>query len=148
MLLFTSCKKNNEKESLVAPIVETEVTLPKKFRVVLNPEYNVNVTGKVMLKAEQNNVTLTAIVSGLVPGEHALYIQDKVNQSDDNSKFIGNLIADDSGNGTISKITEDWCIGCGNDAKDILGKHIVVYTKANDPSSTLETSISCSGLIK
>ena len=148
LFIFTSCKKNNEEEKTVEPDVKVAIVKPRKIKVVLSPESNTNAAGKVMLKTENNSVTITAIVSGLTSGEHALYIQDNTKEIDNNSKFIGKLIADENGNGTLSKTTEDWCVGCDNVTKDILGKHIVVYTKVNDSSNALETSVSCSGFIK
>lgn len=152
LFVFTSCKKNNEEEKTVEPDVKVATVKPRKIKVVLSPESNTNASGKVMLKTKNNSVTITAIVSGLTPGEHALYIQDNTKEIDNNSKFIGKLIADENGNGTLSKTTEDWCIDCGENAKDISGKHIIVYTDVKNfisqSSSTTDTKVSCTGIIQ
>jgi Cu-Zn family superoxide dismutase len=35
---------------------------------------------------------------------------------------IGNITADEKGNATMTLKTTEWCIGCGDETKDILGK--------------------------
>ena len=136
ILLFSSCKKKEKEEKHITDdTVETVTVTPVKIKVALHPKDEADATGNVVFKEEDGSVTMTAIISGLSSGEHPVYIQKQENDKN----FIGNLIADDSGNGTISKISDEWCIGCSDAAKDILGKSVVIYTG---------TQISCTGVIK
>ena len=65
---------------------------------------------------------------------------------------IGNFTADENGNGTITLKTEEWCIGCGDTNKDILGKGLIVHDKADDfitqPTGNAGARVACSGIIK
>jgi Cu-Zn family superoxide dismutase len=66
--------------------------------------------------------------------------------------LVGNFIADENGNGTISKTTDEWCIGCADTTKDVLGKAIIVHAGADDftsqPSGAAGARVSCAGIIQ
>jgi Cu-Zn family superoxide dismutase len=48
--------------------------------------------------------------------------------------------------------TEEWCIGCGDATKDILGKGLIVHQDADDfttqPTGNSGARVACSGIIK
>ena len=120
---------------------------------------------------------MTAIISELTPGEHAIHIHNSSDCSSPDGKSagghwnptakphgkwgaetgyhkgdIGNFTADENGNGTISFTTNEWCIGCGDDTKDILGKGIIVHAGVDDltsqPSGAAGARVSCAGIIQ
>ncbi|GAB1857106.1 hypothetical protein MHTCC0001_19420 [Flavobacteriaceae bacterium MHTCC 0001] len=141
--VFISCGDKKKEQTIEdVEVVETKVVpKPKKIKVSLDAKNGTNASGSVSFKTLEGLVTVTAIVSGLAPGEHPVYIQKQETITTDR-EFIGNLIADENGNGTISKTSNSWCIGCEDKIKDILKKTVVIYSVA-DP-----TKVSCSGIIK
>mgnify|MGYP000910931449 CR=1 FL=1 len=48
--------------------------------------------------------------------------------------------------------TDQWCIGCGDENKDILGKAIIVHQGTDDftsqPSGAAGARVSCAGIIE
>ena len=65
---------------------------------------------------------------------------------------IGNFEADADGNGSVNFSTDQWCIGCGDNSKDILGKAIIVHQGTDDytsqPSGAAGSRVSCGGVIE
>ena len=49
-------------------------------------------------------------------------------------------------------ITDEWCIGCGDETKDILGKAIIVHEGSDDfktqPTGAAGGRVSCGGIIQ
>lgn len=102
---------------------------------------------------------MTANLSGLTPGDHAFHIHavgdcsavDGTSAgghwnptSVDHGAWgtapfhigdIGNMTAGADGTGTISKDTDLWCINCGDETKNIIGKAIIIHEGPDDFSS-------------
>ena len=120
---------------------------------------------------------MVATISGLSEGTHAIHLHEKADCSSDDGKSsgghwnptaqphgkwgategfhkgdIGNFEADADGNGSITFTSDQWCIGCGDDTKDILGKAIIVHEGTDDftsqPSGAAGTRVSCGGVIQ
>lgn len=175
---FTSCKKEKkEKETVETEVVETAVVAPKKVKITLNAKSDSNVSGNVVFKEVDAGVSMTAIISGLASGQHAIHIHasSDCSSADGTSAGghwnptaqphgkwgaetgyhkgdIGNFIADENGHGTISFTTDEWCIGCGDETKDILGKSVIVHAGIDDltsqPSGAAGARVSCAGIIQ
>ncbi|WP_040278132.1 superoxide dismutase family protein [Psychroserpens damuponensis] len=149
----------------------------KKITMTLDPKSNSGVKGNVVFKQEKGVVSMIAVLNGLTEGEHAIHIHEKADCSSDDGKStgghwnptaephgkwgdtagyhkgdIGNLTANANGQATISKTTDEWCIGCGDETKDILGKAIIVHQGVDDfksqPSGAAGSRISCGGIIQ
>ncbi|WP_353779415.1 superoxide dismutase family protein [Winogradskyella sp. 3972H.M.0a.05] len=149
----------------------------KKLRIALDSKSGSTATGNVVIKQDKGVVSMIAVMSGLSEGEHAIHIHEKADCSSDDGKStgghwnptgqphgkwgdakgyhkgdIGNFVADANGNGTIDFKTQEWCIGCGDPAKDILGKAIIVHQGADDftsqPSGAAGSRVSCGGIIE
>ncbi|MEM5564532.1 superoxide dismutase family protein [Psychroserpens sp. AS72] len=149
----------------------------KKVTMVLEPKSNSGVKGNVVFKQEKGVVSMVAVLNGLTEGEHAIHIHEKADCSSDDGKSsgghwnptaqphgkwgdaagyhkgdIGNFSANAKGQATISKITDEWCIGCGDETKDILGKAIIVHQGVDDfksqPSGNAGSRVSCGGIIQ
>ena len=156
------------------PVVSADI---KKVIMTLESKSESSVTGKVVFTQDQGIVTMIAVLSGLTEGEHAIHIHEKADCSSSDGKSsgghwnptaephgkwgnttgfhkgdIGNFNANASGRGTITKITDEWCIGCGDDTKDILGKAIIVHQGIDDftsqPSGAAGSRVSCGGIIQ
>ena len=156
------------------PVVSADI---KKVIMTLESKSESSVIGNVVFTQDQGIVTMIAVLSGLTEGEHAIHIHEKADCSSSDGKSsgghwnptaephgkwgnttgfhkgdIGNFNANASGHGTITKITDGWCIGCGDDTKDILGKAIIVHKGIDDftsqPSGAAGSRVSCGGIIQ
>lgn len=135
-----------------------------------------SVTGSATFIEKKGEVTFTANLSGLKPGPHAIHIHEKSDCSAADASSagghwnptfkkhgkwgvgeyhkgdIGNFTADANGNGTITLTTNEWCIGCGDPTKDILGKGLIVHEGSDDftsqPSGNAGARVACSAIIK
>ena len=142
----------------------------------LESKSNSGVTGVATFSEKDGFVTFTAKLSGLKPGIHGIHIHEKADCSaadaasagghwnptfKKHGKFtdaehhkgdIGNFTADGNGNASITLKTDEWCIGCGDNTKDILGKGLIVHDKADDfitqPSGNAGARVACSAIIK
>lgn len=149
----------------------------RKLTMRLESKSGSTATGNIVFTQEDGIVTMIAVLSGLSSGEHAIHIHDKADCSsedgsssgghwnptaephgkwgDDNGYHkgdIGNFTADENGYGTLTKITDEWCIGCGDATKDIVGKAIIVHQGVDDftsqPSGAAGARVSCGGIIE
>ena len=136
-----------------------------------------NATGKVEITEKDGTVTLKAKLMGLAPGTHAIHIHENADCSatdgtsagghwnptfENHGKWgdeggyhkgdIGNFEADSDGNGSVSITTSEWCIGCDDAKKNIVGKSIIVHQGADDftsqPSGAAGARVSCGGIIE
>jgi len=173
---ISACKKKKENIK-VEDVSKTEIVKDKKVKIALNAKSNSNVSGNVVFKEVEGNVSMTAIISGLSAGQHAIHIHQSADCSSEDGKSagghwnptarphgkwgaetgyhkgdIGNFTADDNGHGTISFTTDEWCIGCGDETKDILGKAVIVHAGQDDlssqPSGAAGARVSCAGIIQ
>ena len=175
LVLVVGCKK--EKKESVKEVEETVSVEVKKVKLKLEPKSNSNVSGNVVFTEDNGTVAMTAILSGLTPGSHAIHLHEKADCSSDDGKStgghwnptsephgkwdasegyhkgdIGNFEADEKGNGTISFTTDQWCIGCGDPNKDIMGKAVIVHEGTDDfttqPTGAAGGRVSCGAVIE
>jgi Cu-Zn family superoxide dismutase len=156
-------------DSSVSP--EGADTEPLKANATIMAKSNSNVTGMVTFTQTKDTIFMTATLSGLSPGSHAIHIHAIGDCSaDDGSSAgghwnptnvdhgkwgtapfhigdIGNIVADSNGNGTISRETDLWCINCDDETKDIIGKAIIIHQGIDDfssqPSGAAGSRIGC-----
>ncbi len=178
-LSFLACK-NNKKEAPVVEsqtIIEETTTVSKTLNVTLDPKSESEVSGTAVFTEENGSVSLLVKLTGLTPDEHAIHIHESSDCSSADGKStgghwnptnephgkwgategyhkgdIGNFTADEQGNATITFETDQWCIGCEDPSKDILGKAIIVHANADDfttqPTGNAGGRVSCGGIIK
>lgn len=149
----------------------------KEITVEMESKSGSNATGTVTFEQADGEVMMTANISGLEPGTHAIHIHENADCSADdatsagghwnptNEKHgkwgddegyhkgdIGNFEADAEGNGSISMSTDEWCIGCDNPDKNIMDKGMIVHQGADDfesqPSGAAGGRVSCGGIIQ
>ena len=145
--------------------------------VRLESKSNSSAYGKLFFKEEDGMVTLEAKFIDLEPGTHAVHIHETADCSSPDGKSagghwnptfeshgkwgdengyhkgdIGNIEADEQGFAKLKMETDEWCIGCGDEKKDILGKSIIVHQGTDDfvsqPSGAAGARISCGGIIQ
>jgi len=148
-----------------------------KITFNLEPKSGSTTNGKVTFIEENGEVSMKANISGISEGKHAIHIHEKADCSSDDGKStgghwnptaqphgkwgdeggyhkgdIGNFEADAQGNAEVTMSTDEWCIGCEDENKNILGKAIIVHEGVDDftsqPSGAAGTRISCGGIIQ
>ncbi len=135
-----------------------------------------SVSGMANFVEKNGTVTMVANLSGLTPGEHAIHIHEKADCSaadgssagghwnptfkkhgkwgaaEHHKGDIGNFTANEKGNATVKFSTNEWCIGCEDATKDILGKGLIVHKGIDDftsqPAGNAGARIACSAIIK
>ena len=143
----------------------------------MQPKSDSNVQGEVVFTEENGMVMMKATLSDLSAGEHAIHIHEKADCSSDDGKSsgghwnpthephgkwgaaegyhkgdIGNFTADADGNAVVEFSTDQWCIGCEDANKNILGKAVIVHQGVDDftsqPSGAAGARVSCTGIIE
>ncbi|WP_324721163.1 superoxide dismutase family protein [Salinimicrobium sp. HB62] len=182
-LMLTGCKNENQtadervdehtnltqQEEEAGPgdtYVQDELTLQ------IEPRSGSNVSGTVTFVQEDDEVTMTAEVSGLEEGMHAIHLHENADCSaqdgtsagghwnptfEDHGEWgdaggyhrgdIGNFDVNSNGEGSITFTTDKWCIGCEDDKKNILNKAVIIHAGADDytsqPSGNAGTRVGC-----
>lgn len=175
---FTSCKKSKENTTTAdQESIKYDTAATKGLIVQLVAKSDSNVSGEVIFNEENGIVNMIATLTGLEPGVHAIHIHESSDcSSADGSSAgghwnptnqphgkwgdeagyhkgdIGNMTADENGNASISISTDEWCIGCGDENKDIIGKSIIVHAGVDDfktqPTGDAGGRVSCGGIIE
>jgi superoxide dismutase, Cu-Zn family len=156
--------------------VQTEIAL-ETVSFIMQPKSDSNVKGDVSFTEQNGTVTMKAEFSGLSEGEHAVHLHEKADCSaadgtstgghwnptnEPHGKWgdetgyhkgdIGNLTADTEGNATVAFSTDQWCLNCGDETKNILGKAVIVHQGIDDftsqPSGAAGARVSCTGIIQ
>ena len=177
-----SCKENKkesstEPEMTTDEMAPAETTPAKEVTVKLEPKSDSNVMGTVVFKEENGMVTMTANLEGLSEGPHAIHLHEKSDCSapdgtstgghwnptgQPHGKWgsaegyhkgdIGNIEAGADGKATLTFSTDEWCIGCGDPNKDIMGKGIIVHQGIDDfvtqPTGNAGGRVACGGIIE
>lgn len=181
LLFATACKESKkETEEVIETEVEDVVdqnNTTKTLTITLSPKSESNVMGTVTFTQTGEDVSMVANMTGLSEGTHAIHIHQTADCSSTDGTSagghwnptaqphgkwgdaagyhkgdIGNFEVGPDGVGTISMTTDLWCMGCGDDTKDIMGKAIIVHKGADDfmsqPSGAAGARVSCAGIIE
>lgn len=169
-------KDTMENVEAMAEEIKEEIEV-KTLKFSLEPKSDSNVKGEVSFTEENGTVSMNAILSGLTPGEHAIHIHEKADCSSADGKStgghwnptfaphgkwgstegyhrgdIGNFTADAEGNATVEFSTDEWCLGCGDETKNLIGKGVIVHQGEDDfvtqPTGNAGGRISCAGIIE
>ena len=174
-----NCKEAKKEATEVKEEAEEIVEEIKVESIQFNMEAksDSNVEGVVTFKEEDGTVKMMANLSGLTEGEHAIHIHEKADCSSADGKStgghwnptaqphgkwgasegyhrgdIGNFTADADGSATVEFSTDQWCIGCDDETKNILGKAVIVHQGVDDftsqPSGAAGARVSCTGIIQ
>ncbi len=159
-------------EVIVEEVVDVEIITFK-----MEPKSESMVQGEVTFTESDGMVSMSAVLSGLTEGEHAIHIHEKADCSSDDGKStgghwnpthephgkwgavegyhkgdIGNFTADEEGNAVVEFETDQWCLGCDDENKNIVGKAVIVHQGVDDftsqPSGAAGPRVSCTGIIK
>ena len=182
LIFVYACKKEKKQsdEAVTEEIaIEEVVEKPtKKIIINLTAKSDSNVSGTAVFTEEPDgSIKMVALLSNLSEGSHAIHLHEKADCSSADGKStgghwnptaephgkwgdetgyhkgdIGNFEAEANGNGTITFITDQWCIGCDDASKNIIGKAVIVHQGTDDyvsqPSGAAGSRISCGGIIE
>ena len=182
LIAFIGCKNETKKaeeavEEKVEEVVEEIKEEVKTLAVHLEAKSESTVTGMVNFSESEGIVSMSAKMTGLSAGTHAIHIHEKADCSSADGKSsgghwnptfkphgawgaeggyhkgdIGNFEVGEDGVGKVEFTTNEWCIGCGDEKKDIVGKAIIVHQGTDDftsqPSGAAGARVSCGGIIK
>jgi Cu-Zn family superoxide dismutase len=177
-----SCKQAKKEAEETSEEIEeavdqmAEKAEPTVITFTMEPKRDSGVSGEVTFTGD-GEVAMKAVFSGLSEGEHAIHLHEKADCSaadgtstgghwnptfQPHGKWgaeegyhkgdIGNFTADADGNATVEFKTDEWCIGCDDETKNILGKAVIVHQGVDDftsqPSGAAGARISCTGIIQ
>lgn len=158
----------------VKEVIEEEVNT---IKFIMEPKSDSNVKGEVTFTEANGTVSMTTNLSGLTEGEHAIHIHQTADCSSNDGKStgghwnptnephgkwgaaegyhkgdIGNFTAEADGTATVEFTTDQWCIGCDDENKNIVGKGVIVHQGVDDftsqPSGAAGARVSCAGIIE
>lgn len=183
-IISVNCKDSKKEseaaeESIEETAIEEIETIEEaeEITIILEPKSESSVNGQVTFKEKDGEIVMTAVMSGLEPGVHAIHLHETADCSSADGKStgghwnptsqphgkwgdeagyhkgdIGNFTADDKGNGMIQFSTDQWCIGCDDETKNILGKAVIVHAGEDDltsqPSGAAGARVSCAAVIQ
>lgn len=156
---------------------EMNTDMDQNLTVMMASKSGSTATGEVRFSEDNGKVSMEAKFTGLSPGTHAIHLHESSDCSaadgssagghwnpthEKHGKWgdakgyhkgdIGNLEADADGNATLKMETDEWCISCTDENKNILGKSIIVHEGADDfvsqPTGDAGGRVSCGGIIK
>lgn len=179
-LVFTGCKNEgttadervdeNMNETQQEPI--EEIPESREIVVEMKSVSGSELNGTVTFTEENGEVTMTAELSGLKEGMHAIHLHENADCSaedgssagghwnptfEDHGEWgdangyhrgdIGNFDVNAQGEGSITFTTDKWCIGCEDEKENIIGQAVVVHDGVDDftsqPSGAAGTRIGC-----
>ena len=169
-------KKSDSKTNNKAVSVE-KTQESKSLSIHLNPKSDSNVNGVVHFTETNGMVEMNAKISGLSEGLHAIHIHQTSDCSSVDGKSagghwnptnqphgkwgvetgyhkgdIGNFVVKNAEETIVQFSTDEWCVGCGDPAKDILGKSVIIHQGTDDytsqPSGAAGSRVSCAGIIE
>ncbi len=160
--------------AIVALMIACSPSPKKELKVDFTAATGSGITGNAVFTQQDKKVKFEAHLQGLTPGEHAIHIHEKADcagtfesagghwnptfkkhgkwgEGEYHRGDIGNFTADASGHGKITFETDQWCIGCDDETKNIVGKSLIVHEKADDyttqPTGNAGGRQACSALI-
>ncbi|MFT4850333.1 MAG: Cu-Zn family superoxide dismutase [Sediminicola sp.] len=180
LVAFVGCnenKKDAEKVMVEETVEVVKKMTPRTVSFILESKSESSAMGKAEFSQVNGMVRFDMKLRGLTPGVHAVHIHEKADCSSPDGKSagghwnptmskhgkwgdaegyhkgdIGNLTADENGNGRITLETDEWCIGCDDETKNVLGKGIIVHQGVDDyktqPTGAAGGRVSCGGIIE
>src|SRR5690554_1732879 len=153
-------------------IAEPEHAKVKEIRIELMAASNSDASGTIAFRERAGQVSMEAKLKGLNAGTHAIHLHENANCSSDDGKSagghwnptneqhgkwgdaegyhkgdIGNYEVSEDGKATVTFETSEWCIGCDDEAKNIVGRSVIIHQGKDDfisqPSGDAGKRIGC-----
>jgi len=155
----------------------TEDGMGESLTIMMNAKNNSKMKGEITFTQEEDEVVMKAEFTGLEEGTHAIHLHENADCSSEDGKSagghwnpvderhgkwgdekgyhkgdIGNFEADADGNATVDFSTDQWCIGCDDDAMNIVGRSVIVHQGTDDftsqPSGDAGSRVGCAEITK
>jgi superoxide dismutase, Cu-Zn family len=173
--------QKNSNEQAPAPVAKEQQNTKSNSSgglvVRLEPKSDSQASGVAIFVEEGYDIRMVSKFEGLKPGQHAIHLHEKADCSATdgtsagghwNPTFekhgawgdpagyhrgdIGNFEVASDGTAKYSFKTDQWCIGCGDPQRDILGKAIIIHQGMDDltsqPSGAAGARVACGGIIQ
>ncbi|CAM4359952.1 superoxide dismutase family protein [Zobellia roscoffensis] len=154
-----------------------EDIMGESLTVLMTAKNNSKMKGEITFTQNDDEVVLKAEFTGLEEGSHAIHLHENADCSSNDGKSagghwnpvderhgkwgdekgyhkgdIGNFEADANGNATVDFSTDQWCIGCDDNTKNILGRSVIVHQGTDDftsqPSGDAGSRVGCASITK
>jgi len=157
----TSCVENEKKENKKMT-TNLNLSEKKEIQIQLEPKNESGAIGKLRFNESNGIVKLEAKFKNLSPGMHAIHLHEKADCSSPDGKSSGGhwnptfnkpgKRGDENGNGAITMETNEWCIDCEDESKNIIGKAVIVHQGTDDltsqPSGAAGSRIICGAILQ
>lgn len=144
----------------------------KIIKTTLNAKSDSKATGEITFEEKLGQVVMEAKFKGLNPGTHAIHLHETANCSSKDGKSagghwnptgeqhgkwgdsegyhkgdIGNFEVADDGTASVNFETNEWCIGCDDSNKNIVGRSVIIHQGGDDfvsqPSGDAGKRVGC-----
>ncbi len=173
-------KKEADKagDAMVETMEDVKVDMMEKMLTLnMQSKSNSTINGEITFIEENGEVKMKAVFSGLEAGSHAIHLHENSDCSSDDGKSagghwnptdqphgkwdaeggyhkgdIGNFMADADGKAMVEFATDEWCMGCDEANKNIIGRSVIVHKGQDDftsqPSGAAGARVGCAGIIE
>ncbi|CAM3478003.1 superoxide dismutase family protein [Zobellia roscoffensis] len=154
-----------------------EDIMGESLTVLMTAKNNSKMKGEITFTQNDDEVVMKAEFTGLEEGSHAIHLHENADCSSNDGKSagghwnpvderhgkwgdekgyhkgdIGNFEADANGNAMVDFSTDQWCIGCDDDTKNIIGRSVIVHQGSDDftsqPSGDAGSRVGCASITK
>ncbi|CAZ94187.1 superoxide dismutase family protein [Zobellia galactanivorans] len=168
---------NKSLETTGGNLAKTKSQTTDTLTVNMSSKSNSTVSGTITFVQSGTEVEMKAIFTGLDEGPHAIHLHENADCSSQDGKSagghwnpteeahgkwgsekgyhkgdIGNFTADKEGRATVTFATDEWCIDCNDENKNIIGRSVIVHKGQDDftsqPSGDAGSRIACAGITK
>ncbi|WP_107039590.1 superoxide dismutase family protein [Brumimicrobium mesophilum] len=168
----TSMSNNDSDESSSVKMGDPDNFKTKIIRTELNAKSQSKASGYITFEEKMGQVVMEAKFEGLNKGTHAIHLHETANCSSDDGKSagghwnptgerhgkwgdaegfhkgdIGNFEATEDGTATVRFETSEWCIGCDDTNKNIVGRSVIIHQGGDDfvsqPSGDAGKRVGC-----
>ncbi|CAM4229166.1 superoxide dismutase family protein [Zobellia nedashkovskayae] len=149
--------------------------MSEPLTVMMTSKSDSDMNGEITFTQTDNEIAMKAVFTGLEEGSHAIHLHENADCSSDDGKSagghwnptnephgkwgaeegyhkgdIGNFTADADGNATVEFSTDEWCMDCDDENKNIIGRSVIVHKGTDDftsqPSGDAGSRIGCAGI--
>ncbi|MBC6996884.1 superoxide dismutase family protein [Cytophaga sp. FL35] len=153
-----------------------ESTMDQTITLAMNSASDSGVKGDVTFTQNGEEVMMMAKFTGLQAGNHAIHLHETADCSAHDGKSagghwnptnekhgkwgdqegyhkgdIGNFVADEDGNASVEFSTDEWCMDCDDETKNIVGRAVIVHQGKDDftsqPSGDAGARVACTAII-
>jgi Cu-Zn family superoxide dismutase len=168
----TSMEKENLDKSEALKMGDPQNAKSVIIKTTLNAKSESKASGDITFEEKAGQVVMEAKFEGLDKGIHAIHLHETANCSSEDGKSagghwnptgerhgkwsdaegyhkgdIGNFEVSEDGTATVNFETSEWCIGCDDTTKNIVGRSVIIHHGGDDftsqPSGNAGKRVGC-----